>query len=152
MAHPDGESATEEIVHRLLTIHRHLRHYSKRVSGELGISGRQLAALRRLREAGPLSVGQISSYLYVADSTVSELLDGLEARGLVTRSRSSEDNRVAQVALTAAGEQLVDRAPLGGTALLRQRLRSLPPERAIALARALQELGLMMEIDAADPR
>jgi len=147
MADPPSESATEQVVHQLLTIHRYLRRYSKRVTSELGINGRQLAVLRHLREAGPLSVGRISAYLYIADSTTSELLDGLEARALITRSRSSEDNRVAVVALTPAGEALVARAPLGGTALLRQRLRSLPATQVAALAGALQHLGRLLEVD-----
>lgn len=147
-----GEALVEEVAHQLLTIHRYLRRYSKQVSAELGISGRQLATLRRLHEAGPLSVGQISGYLYIADSTTSELLDGLEARGMVTRSRSSEDSRVAIVALTPAGDALVLRAPLAGVGLLRQRLRSEAPEQVAALAQALAQLSHLMEIDAHERR
>lgn len=149
---PDARSdaETETIVHHLLAIHRHLRRYSKRVSSELGISGRQIAVLRRLREVGPLSVGQVSAHLYIADSTASELLDSLEARSLVTRTRSKEDNRVSVVALTLAGEALVARAPLGGTGLLRERLRDLPSEQVRALAEGLQCLHQLMEIDDAD--
>ena len=150
MSHPDGAAEAEEVIHRLLAIHRHLRRYSKRVTSELGISGRQLAVLRRLHEAGPLSVGGLSAYLYVADSTASELLASLETAGLVTRSRSTEDNRVAVVALTPAGQALVARAPLGGVALLRQQLRSLPPEQAVALARTLATIAGLLEIDDAD--
>ncbi len=139
--------AVEEVVHRLLTIHRHLRRYSKKVSSEFGINGRQLAVLRRLREAGPLSMGALSDYLYVAGSTTSELVSGLEVGGLVTRTRSALDNRVAMVALTPAGEALVERAPLGGTALLRQHLQALPPEQATAMAAALAQISELMEID-----
>ncbi len=152
MADPEGNAAAEAVVHRLLTIHRYLRQYSKRVNNELGVSGRQLAVLRRLHEVGPLSVGVISAYLYVADSTTSELLAGLEAAGLITRARSSDDNRVAVVALTPAGQALVGRAPLGGIALLRQRLRSQSPGEIIILARALAYLSELMDVDAREPR
>ena len=152
MADAEGGAAAEEVVHRLLAIHRYLRQYSKRINNELGMSGRQLAVLRRLHEAGPLSVGEISAYLYVADSTTSELLASLEAAGLITRSRSGDDNRVAVVALTPAGQALVVRAPLGGIALLRQRLRSQPPDEIVALAQALAHLARLMDIDAREPR
>ncbi len=148
MAEPEVQSRAEEVARLLLTIHRSLRRYSKQVSAELGVSGRQLSVLRRLHEAGPLSVGQISSYVYLADSTTSELLDGLQALGLVERTRSSEDNRVAVVTLTAAGDALVARAPLAGIALLRQRLRAEPGAVVDDLARALERLGRLMEIDA----
>lgn len=149
MSNPPDEGE-EAVLHHLLTIHRHLRRYSKRVMSELGISGRQMAVLRRLHEVGPLSVGQISAHLYIADSTTSELLGGLEARHLVTRTRSKEDNRVSVVALTPAGEALVARAPLGGVGLLRERLRALPPEQIAALAEGLRCLRQLMEIDDAN--
>lgn len=149
MANP-SEGETEAVLHHLLTIHRHLRRYSKRVTSELGISGRQMAALRRLYEVGPLSVGQISAHLYIADSTTSELLGSLETRHLVTRTRSKEDNRVSVVALTPAGKALVARAPLGGVGLLRERLRALPPEQLKALAEGLRCLRQLVEIDDAD--
>lgn len=142
------EASVEQAAHLLLTIHRYLRRYSKQVSADLGISGRQLSALRRLHEVGPLSVSQISTHLYIADSTTSELLDGLDKRGFVSRARSSEDNRVAVVSITPAGEAMVLRAPLAGIGLLRQQLRSEPPEQVVALVRALEYLGRLMEIDA----
>ncbi|MCL6430367.1 MAG: MarR family transcriptional regulator [Anaerolineae bacterium] len=140
------EGPAQEAVHHLLAIYRYLRRHAKRVSSELGISGRQLAVLRRLQQAGACPVGQISAHLYLAESTTSELIDGLEQLGLVRRERSPEDNRVALVTLTPRGEALVAQAPLGGIDLLRHRLRSEPPERVIALARALEYLGHLMEI------
>ncbi|MDI7274774.1 MAG: MarR family transcriptional regulator [Anaerolineae bacterium] len=148
----EAEGAAQDVVHHLLAIHRHLRHYSKRVSSELGISGRQLAALRRLHEAGPVPVGQIGAHLYLAESTTSELVDGLEDRGLVKRERSREDNRVAMVSLTPRGEALVAQAPLGGMGLLRHRLRSEPADKVIAVAQALQYLGRLMDIADLSPR
>lgn len=152
MADSGDNPAAEQVVRQLLRIHRYLRTYSKRISSELGVSGRQLAVLRYLHEAGPLSIGQISARLLVADSTTSELIDGLERCGLVARSRSPEDNRVAIVTLQSAGEELVARAPLGGVALLRRRLRSWPPDQVNALAQALVELGTLMEIDTLEPQ
>ncbi len=144
---PDSEGdPAEKVVQELLSVHRYLRRYAKRACSELGISGRQLLALQYLQEAGPLSVGQIGHYLYLADSTTSELLGGLEARGLVTRGRSSQDNRVAVITLTPAGEELVTRTPLGGIALLRQQLRTQPHERIAAMAEALHQLADLMEI------
>lgn len=137
----------DEVVGALLSLHRYLRAYAKKVSAELGISGRQLATLRLLHEARSCSVGQIAAHLFIADSTASELLDGLQERGFIIRTRLGDDNRVAMVALTPAGEELVQRAPLGGVGLLRQRLRSQSPETLAILAQALTLLGELIEID-----
>ena len=147
MSNPIESPRAEEAVRRLLSIHRHLRQTAKQVSSELGISGRELSALRFLHEAGPRSVGQIRARLYLADSTTSELLDGLVAKGLVTRARSTSDNRVAMVALEPPGAALVARAPLAGISLLRHRLRSEPQEKVERLGEALEYLAGLVGIE-----
>ncbi|MGQ9683875.1 MAG: MarR family winged helix-turn-helix transcriptional regulator [Anaerolineae bacterium] len=145
---PQPAPTAEEVAGRLLRIHRHLRAYAKQVSAELGISGRQLAALRFLSENGPQPLGHLAAHLYIADSTASELVDTLAEQGLVTRARRSGDARVADVTLTSTGEAMVARAPLAGIGLLRQRLRGESPERLAALAETLDLLAGLMEIDA----
>jgi DNA-binding MarR family transcriptional regulator len=67
--------------------------------------------LRILRGAGDegLSCGDIGQRMVHRDPDVTRLCDRLEARGLVERSRSSEDRRVRRVQLTKDGLELVNR-------------------------------------------
>ena len=85
-----------ETIHTFLSVYRHLRRYSRQVYDE-GLSGRQVSALRYLLEAGPSTVGQLRDYLYLSDSSTSELMAGLEQQGYVARARSKGDNRVVVV-------------------------------------------------------
>lgn len=58
----------------------------------------------------PLSVKQIATALQLDPATLSPMLKRLEALGLITRSRSTVDERSTHVALTADGTALRDRA------------------------------------------
>ena len=58
---------------------------------------------------GPLAAGEIRDRLLVKGPTVTGLLDGLEAAGLLRRERDAADRRRLRVSLTAAGRELADR-------------------------------------------
>ncbi|MHC9295408.1 MarR family winged helix-turn-helix transcriptional regulator [Mycobacterium sp. LTG2003] len=58
----------------------------------------------------PLSVKQIAAALQLDSATLSPMLKRLEALGLVTRTRSTGDERATDIALTEAGIELRDRA------------------------------------------
>src|SRR3954462_1260350 len=69
-----------------------------------GLSIPKLAALNRLVEAGDsLPLGQLAERLACVKSNVTQLVDRLEADGLVTRAPDPGDRRSRLAALTAAG-------------------------------------------------
>ena len=135
-----------ETMHEFLALLRYLRNYGRQMRKE-GLGGRRISALRYLLEAGPLTIGQLRDYLYISDSSTSEMIGRLQQAGYVTRTRSEEDNRVVIVALTPAGRAAAEEAPLGGIPLLRERLKTLPPERLSVVHRALTELTRLLEIE-----
>ena len=136
----------EQCIHDFLGIHRHLHSHSRKVRS-VGISGRRVGALRRLLEAGPQTIGQLSAHHYISDSTTSEMVAQLEKLGYVRRRRSTNDSRVVLVEVTPAGEQLVQQTPPGGIALLRQRLKELPTERLKLISEALEDIVEILEIE-----
>lgn len=58
----------------------------------------------------PLSVKQIAKALQLDSATLSPMLKRLETLGLITRTRSTVDERSMNVELTAAGVELRERA------------------------------------------
>jgi DNA-binding MarR family transcriptional regulator len=58
----------------------------------------------------PLSVKQIATALQMESATLSPMLKRMEALGFITRDRSAADERGIDVALTAAGTALRERA------------------------------------------
>jgi DNA-binding MarR family transcriptional regulator len=145
MDDPVDQTLFLETVHTFLSVYRYLRRYSRQMHEE-GVSGRQISTLRYLLEAGPQTIGQLRDYLYLNDSTTSELVTNLEQAGHVARSRSGTDSRVVVVTLTPAGREVALKTPLQGLPLLREKLKALPPERLARVRDALAELQDLLEI------
>jgi len=72
---------------------------------EVGLSLPKLAALHQLAQAGDsLPLGQLAERLACVKSNVTQLVDRLEADGLVTRAADPSDRRSRLAVLTDAGK------------------------------------------------
>jgi DNA-binding MarR family transcriptional regulator len=72
---------------------------------EVGLSLPKLAALHQLSQAGDsLPLGQLAERLACVKSNVTQLVDRLEADGLVTRAADPSDRRSRLAVLTDAGK------------------------------------------------
>ncbi len=76
---------------------------------EFGISGAEYGILRNLGEEN-LTLSELSQRLLKVNSNITALIDNLERRGLVERTRDPSDRRVVRVRLTEAGFELRERA------------------------------------------
>ncbi|MPZ21753.1 MAG: MarR family transcriptional regulator [Luteitalea sp.] len=74
----------------------------------VGLSLAKLAALMALSDAGrSLPLGQLAERLSCVKSNITQLVDRLEADGLVQRQSDPHDRRTKLAALTAAGRKAV---------------------------------------------
>jgi DNA-binding MarR family transcriptional regulator len=69
-----------------------------------------LAALRRAGEPYQLTPTALMRTALVTSGAITQRLDRLEERGLITRTRSESDGRAVVVTLTAAGRAALDAA------------------------------------------
>jgi len=77
---------------------------------EIGLSLAKLAALHRLSEAGEsLPLGQLAERLSCVKSNVTQLVDRLEADGLVARAADANDRRSRLAVLTDAGRSAYEK-------------------------------------------
>lgn len=76
----------------------------------LGITYPQYLVMMVLWEEDGARISRIGERLYLDSATLTPLLKRLAARGLVERRRSTQDERVVHIRLTAAGKQLKRRA------------------------------------------
>jgi DNA-binding MarR family transcriptional regulator len=74
-----------------------------------GLSSTQYNVLRILRGAGAdgLPCGEVAGRMITRDPDVTRLLDRLEKRGLISRSRDGKDRRVVCARITNAGAKLL---------------------------------------------
>jgi DNA-binding MarR family transcriptional regulator len=97
-----------------------------------------LATLRR--NDRPLTPADLMRSSMVTSGAVTQRLDRLVARGLVTRTPSPTDGRVVHVSLTDEGRALIDRALPDHVANEHRLLASLDKEERDALAATLRGL------------
>lgn len=76
----------------------------------MGLTHPQYLVMLALWGEAPMSVKAIGSALQLDSPTLSPLLKRLEASGLITRTRSAEDERALVVDLTDAGRTLREEA------------------------------------------
>ncbi len=102
------------------------------------LSSTQYNVLRILRGAPEgLACGAIASRMITRDPDVTRLLDRLEKRGLISRSRETRDRRTVMVQITAEGLKVLDRLDEPMQTAHRRQLGHLGRERLQALASLL---------------
>lgn len=81
---------------------RRFHVFSKAKAAEAGLTSQQHQALLAIRAADPddATVGYVAQHLIVKPHTASELIDRLEALGLVRREPAQSDRRRALLRLT----------------------------------------------------
>lgn len=104
----------------------------------LGLTHPQYLVMLALWERSPRSLGDLGEALHLESATLSPLVKRLEASGHVTRTRSADDERRLDVALTAQGAALREQALLVPPQIV-ERL-DLPLDELVAIRDTLTSL------------
>jgi DNA-binding MarR family transcriptional regulator len=120
--------------------------YSKELNKKYQVSASQLNCLLALHENGPLPPSQIAKHIMVKSSTVTGIIDRLEQKGLVNRSRTSRDRRVIIVELTESGRTLAENAPPPIQQRVIEGLERLPQSEIEKIVLGLNMLTRMLDV------
>ena len=110
---PDLDVTPLTILSRVLRLARHLDLARGQAFAEHDLEGWGFDVLSALRREGApyeLSPGQLVAQTLVTSGTMTNRVDRLVARGLVSRGPDPSDRRGVTVTLTTAGRALVDAA------------------------------------------
>jgi DNA-binding MarR family transcriptional regulator len=132
------EDATVRVMDALRRLVRALSASARRSVAAGEASGAQLFVLQQIAAAPGLSLGELGARTLARQSTVSEVVGRLVARGLVTREASADDARHAVLTVTARGRRAVAGVQPTAQELLARGLAALPAERRAALAEELE--------------
>ena len=113
---------------------------------KLDLTYTQYIAMMVIWDSEEINVKELGKRLFLDSGTLTPLLKKLEAKGLVTRTRSREDERSVEIGLTEEGRALREKA-----AEIPEKVGSclnMPPEEAAALYSLLYKaLGRLAEAD-----
>jgi DNA-binding MarR family transcriptional regulator len=129
-----------EIVDLLGQVVRRLHRGTSEALAPLGLS-RAESRVVRLLAGGPLRMAAIAERLSVVPRTVTDLVDGVEAAGLVSRHPDPQDRRSTFVGLTASGRLLLDQLEVARRESAEQVLGRLDQVERAALLRLLRGLA-----------
>lgn len=118
---------------------------SKTLAREAGLTVSQLLVLELLSAHKAVSPGRLARALGLAHASVTNVLDRLEARGLIARRRDDKDRRIVMVSLTAAGEAGLARAPSPLQERFLARFKPLAAWEKTAMLAALQRIVHLMD-------
>jgi DNA-binding MarR family transcriptional regulator len=140
---PDLDVAPLTILSRVLRLARHLDLARGAAFAEHDLEGWGFDVLSALRREGApyeLSPGQLVAQTLVTSGTMTNRVDRLAARGLVSRGPDPSDRRGVKVSLTPAGRAVVDAAMADLLDRERILLNQLPPSERDHLAELLRRL------------
>ena len=121
---------------------RILAPWERFLKAEADLTASQYDVLRILRGAHPksLTVGEIANRTITRDPDITRLVDRLDARGLVKRTRSDEDRRVVQVEIVRKGLDLLQRLDPHSARMPRAMIGHVAPRKLRQLSKLLAEV------------
>ena len=142
-----GASAEASVASRLgMSVMRLERKLRQRSAG--GVTASQYAALVTISKKGELTLGELAAAEGVAPPSMTRIAANLEQAGLLERRPDPLDRRVARVAVSEKGAELLAEARTLRALYLSERLGELGPEEVEVLGQAAELLNRL----AADPR
>jgi MarR family transcriptional regulator, organic hydroperoxide resistance regulator len=129
-----------EIFDNLRRVVQVIREDSMAARRETGITGPQLWAIKLMAGTQSLQVSELATRMYLHPATVVGILNRLEIKGFVKRTRMMDDRRVVRVDLTDLGRELVCRAPEVAQGVLVSGLETLAEEKLKSIHEGLAQL------------
>lgn len=106
-----SHAASETALISLRRILKAVEAQSRALARDTSLTPSQLVVLKELAERGGAQPGELARAAGLKQATISILLDKLQARGLVLRSRGDADRRTVRVQITPEGRQMLSAAP-----------------------------------------
>lgn len=148
---PPPESPTAAYQqHRLIhDIYVLLDDGDRRMLGLMQLTPLEFAVLQRLDPAQGRRLTDIGAELLCVKSTITRLVDRLEADGLVLRTPDPDDRRAQRLLLTARGLAIRDEAARLHNEAVERRLGWLEPDEQRQLCALLEKLRLGLQAELA---
>jgi DNA-binding MarR family transcriptional regulator len=105
----------------------------------LDITGPQMGILLAMQRGLAATPFELSKLLSVDTGLMTRMLDKLETKGLLARSRSVDDRRVVNLALTKKGEKIAAEMPTIAPEVLNARLKKFTKAEFEELCRLLDK-------------
>lgn len=135
----------EELAQQMVDLHT--EHYSEmaRIAHQMGTGGETIILHLLLTARGEVFAEDLARKTGLSAGRVASILKKLEERGVITRTRSSQNRRKYLIELTAAGRQAASESEQDVLASHERILRGLGEEDAQSLVRIVSHLCELLQ-------
>jgi DNA-binding MarR family transcriptional regulator len=140
----------DEVLVALRRVIRAVDLHSRALVRSHGLTAPQALVLKEVVAARELAVGALAQRVSLSHATITDILNRLERRALVVRSRSEMDRRRVLVRATPAAEQTLERAPPLLQESFASRFSQLADWEQTLLLASLQRIAALMDAERID--
>ena len=142
----------EQLLISLRRVIRAIDIHSRQLNKLSGLTGPQLMVMQKVDQLEAPLAKKIAQEINLSAATVTTIIDRLENRGMVIRTRSETDKRKVHLSLSDAGKTLLNSAPKPLQEHFIMRYQNLEEWEQSQLLSAVERIATMMDandIDAA---
>lgn len=121
-----------------------IRKKGREMLADYEITPPQFTALMELIEHGDMTIGELSNKMYLACSTVTDLLDRMERNLLVVRVKDEKDRRIVRIHVLEKGHKLIDEVLYNRRKYLQDILGDMGEEKIDEIERVFDQLNERM--------
>ncbi|MDR9791588.1 MarR family transcriptional regulator [Aeribacillus sp. FSL K6-2848] len=138
-------NTVEEIEKSLRCIAAILKKKGRDILSNYSITPPQFDALLLLNESGNMTIGELSNKMYLACSTITDLMDRMEKNNLVKRVKDEKDRRLVRIQLLENGQRVIEAALAKRQEYLREVLKNFSDQEIVQLEKLLAKLQQEMK-------
>jgi len=131
---------SHQVLKKFRIIYGSVRQQFREIEQTCGVTGSQLWILQEVANSPGIGVSELADRLSIHQSTGSQLVEKLVARGLINKERSKEDQRRVGLRVSAEASKLLINAPGPAEGILPEALQALPEAALLALDNSLIEV------------
>lgn len=135
-----SEQRSKSIIIALRKVMQQMDYHSRRLNKCYGLTVPQIVCLYEIYENGKMTISTLSKRIYLSMSTLVGVIDRLEEKQFVNRTRDVQDRRIIYIDITEKGREFVSASPYLLHNRLNENLQVLSVEEQIALANSINLL------------
>ncbi|MGI2170836.1 MarR family winged helix-turn-helix transcriptional regulator [Shewanella sp. MF05960] len=140
----------EQLLISLRRVIRAIDIHSRQLNKLSGLTGPQLMVMKKIHELDAPLAKQIAQEINLSAATVTTIIDRLESRNLVIRTRSETDKRKVHLSLSDAGNEILSSAPKPLQEHFIKHYQNLEEWEQSQLLSAVERIASMMDADDID--
>ncbi len=140
----------DEVLIALRRVIRAIDLHSRSLITSHGLTGPQALILKVVSKARKLSASEIARKVTLSQATVTDILNRLEKKGLVTKLRDEGDRRRIWISATDQGQDLLEKSPPLLQERFIERFTSLQDWEQTQLLSSLQRIAALMDAEDLD--